>query len=98
MTATYRDLVNAVPFALQSGFLLTPVLYSYAMVPPEWRATYALLNPLSVVSDLWRHALAGSALVSTPRDIGFACLTSLLLLLAGLALFQHGERAAMKDC
>lgn len=94
MTTRYRDLVNALPFALQCGFLLTPIVYPLSKVPEGWRLAYALLNPLGVVSDLWRAALTGTAIVSTGGQIALATGSALALLVVALSLFQASERTA----
>lgn len=94
MTTRYRDLVNALPFALQCGFLLTPIVYPLSKVPEAWRTAYALLNPLGVVSDLWRAALTGTTIVSTPMQIVLAMGSAILLLFVALSLFQTSERTA----
>lgn len=93
-TVRYRDLANAVPFALQSGFLATPILYSFSMIPPQWRMVYAVLNPLSVVSDLWRAALTSTPLTASATEITACIAVTVVLLLAGLFAFQASQRTA----
>lgn len=93
-TAKYRDFVNIIPFALQSGFLITPIVFAFSMVPAPWRPLYAFLNPLAVVTDLWRAGLGGSPLASGPAEIILATLTSCCVLLAGMVTFRYSERTA----
>ncbi|MCW1382706.1 ABC transporter permease [Novosphingobium sp. KCTC 2891] len=94
MTTRYRDLVNALPFALQCGFLLTPIVYPFSRVPEDWRLPFAIVNPLGVISDLWRAALTGTPLVSTPVQIVAAVTSSLAVFLVAVLLFQMSERTA----
>jgi lipopolysaccharide transport system permease protein len=93
-TVRYRDVAAIVPFALQSGFLLTPIAFPFSMVSPQWRLAYAALDPLSVGSDLWRAAVLGLPVVSSPAESAAAAATSLAVLVAGVFLFQAGDHTA----
>jgi lipopolysaccharide transport system permease protein len=60
MTVQYRDVRFALPFLVQIGMFLTPVLYSSALVPEAWLGLY-FANPYAGVVELHRVALLGSA-------------------------------------
>ena len=90
-TAKYRDLANALPYALQLWLFLTPVFYSYDKVPTRFHPYLALLNPLSVISSLWRGSVLGGFDV-TSLDVALAAASTGLVLFLGLVLFQRVER------
>jgi lipopolysaccharide transport system permease protein len=88
LNAIYRDIQYAVPFALQLGLIISPVVYeSEAVVPAEWRALY-FLNPLAIVIQLYRYALLDASL-PTPLQmaISFCCMA----LLGWLGSFYFGR-------
>jgi lipopolysaccharide transport system permease protein len=52
----FRDIGNLVPFLLTVGFFVTPVGYTLAHVPQEWRLVYSL-NPLVGIIEGLRWSL-----------------------------------------
>lgn len=86
----FRDVGYLVPFSLQIVLFMTPVVYPGNLVPPFWRPLYSL-NPMVGVVEAVRWSLLG-----TPADwvmISISTLSSLALLVAGLAIFSKSERA-----
>lgn len=91
LNALYRDIGYIIPFCLQVGFFVSPVVYeSSALVPPRWQAIYAL-NPMAGVLDGFRWSLLGS---NPPAIVPLAISTTALLLLfvGGLFYFRRVER------
>ena len=61
LNALYRDIRYAVPFLVQIGMFISPVVYETAeVIPPAWRAVYSL-NPMVGVVEGFRWALLGHA-------------------------------------
>ncbi len=89
LNVQYRDVRYAVPFLAQFWFYATPIAYSIEIVPPAWRALYAL-NPMTCVVEGFRWALLG-----TDYTVGLMALVSagmaLLLFLSGLFYFKRME-------
>ncbi len=56
----YRDIAQALPFAIQLLFWITPVGYSSAKIPLKWELIY-WLNPMTGVVELFRATLLGHA-------------------------------------
>jgi len=87
----YRDFKYVVPFVVQLGLYVSPVGFSSAVVPEQWRLLYSL-NPMVGVIDGFRWAILGGE--STLYWPGF--LLSLagvcLLLLSGIRYFRKVER------
>ncbi len=58
LTVKYRDFRFVVPFILQFGLYISPVGFSSAIVPEQWRLIYSL-NPMVGVIDGFRWAILG---------------------------------------
>jgi lipopolysaccharide transport system permease protein len=57
LNALYRDIAYVVPFLIQVGFFISPVVYETgAIIPERWRLVYSL-NPMVGVLDGFRWAL-----------------------------------------
>jgi lipopolysaccharide transport system permease protein len=86
----FRDVGYLVPFSLQIVLFMTPVVYPGNLVPHFWRPLYSL-NPMVGIVEAVRWSVLG-----TPADwvmISISTLSSLALLVAGLAIFSKSERA-----
>lgn len=60
LNALYRDVGFAVPFLLQTGFFLSPVVYeTSALIPTQWRWLFHL-NPLTGLLEGLRWSLLGT--------------------------------------
>ena len=87
----YRDFRFVVPFLLQFGLYASPVGFSSAIVPPEWRLLYSL-NPLVGIIDGFRWCIVGG---DTPIYLpGFALSLAVIvfMLWAGITAFRRIER------
>ncbi len=91
LNALYRDFRYVLPFLIQIGFFLSPVVFETAsLIPPEWHPVYSL-NPLVGVIEGFRWALLGhSEPPLVPLMISFAVVCSLLY--GGLLYFRRMER------
>jgi lipopolysaccharide transport system permease protein len=90
MNARWRDVTHAVPFLLQIGLFVTPVIYPASLVPERWRWVTAL-NPLTGWIALFRAATVGSPLPdSSTMTISVAFSVALATL--GLWYFTRAER------
>ncbi|WP_167484232.1 ABC transporter permease [Mesorhizobium tamadayense] len=86
----FRDVGYLVPFSLQIVLFMTPVVYPGSLVPHFWRPLYSM-NPMVGIVEAVRWSVLG-----TPADwvmISISILSSLALLVAGLAIFSKSERA-----
>ena len=87
----YRDFRFVVPFLLQFGLYASPVGFSSAIVPPEWRLLYSL-NPLVGIIDGFRWCIVGG---DSPIYLpGFALSLGVIafMLWAGIFAFRRIER------
>jgi len=58
LNVKYRDFRYVIPFLLQFGLYVSPVGFSSAVVPEEWRLLYSL-NPVVGIIDGFRWCLLG---------------------------------------
>jgi lipopolysaccharide transport system permease protein len=88
IAARFRDVQHVVPFLVQIGLFLSPVLYPLTLVPDRWQTLYAL-NPLVGVLEGFRWAVLGTqspgALLLIPLAV------SVVLLVSGLMVFSREE-------
>ena len=61
INARWRDVQHTIPFIVQIGLFVTPVLYQHTLVPERWRWVVAL-NPLTGFIDVFRASMLGLAL------------------------------------
>lgn len=87
----YRDFRFIVPFVVQLGLYISPVGFSSAIVPEEWRFVYSL-NPMVGVIDGFRWCLLGADVRLDPMGITVSAVLSALLLYCGLRRFRKTER------
>jgi lipopolysaccharide transport system permease protein len=89
VTVTYRDFRYVVPFLVQAGLYLSPVIYPVSLVPEKWRWVLAL-NPMSGIIDGFRSSLLGKAW--DWQALGISTLTAVASLVYGLFYFRKMER------
>lgn len=85
----YRDVKYAVPFFVQLGLFVTPVIYSLAAVPERYHLVLGL-NPMTGVVEGFRHGLLASP--ARWAVIAESAVVSVVLLFAGLYVFRRMER------
>jgi lipopolysaccharide transport system permease protein len=92
LNVKYRDFRYIIPFIIQFGLYVSPVGFSSAVVPAQWRFWYSL-NPVVGVIDGFRWCLLGGE--STLYAPGF--LLSLVVvaffLWLGITYFRRTERS-----
>lgn len=87
----YRDVKHTLTFLLQIWMYASPVVYSFQMIPDEWKWAYAL-NPMVGVIEGFRWAVLGQGnpdIIAMSIGGGFM----LLLLVGGLVFFKRMERS-----
>jgi lipopolysaccharide transport system permease protein len=91
LNVKYRDFRYIIPFIVQIGLYVSPVGFSSAVVPPEWRFWYSL-NPVVGVIDGFRWCLLGGE--SSFYAPGFLLSIGVagLFLWVGIRYFRNAER------
>lgn len=92
LNVKYRDFRYIVPFVVQLGLYVSPVGFSSAIVPEQWRLLYSL-NPMVGVIDGFRWAiLGGNTQIYWPGFLLSLGLVSLLLI-TGIVYFRKTEKS-----
>ena len=90
LNAQYRDLMSLVPFALQFGLLMSPVVWdTHVLLPSRWW-TIAAINPMVTIIGLFRTAWFGQP-APTVAMILVSTISLLVVLWSGLWFFRRNE-------
>jgi lipopolysaccharide transport system permease protein len=91
LTVKYRDFRFLVPFIVQFGMYISPVVYSSSLVPEQYRLIYSI-NPMVGVIDGFRWSIIGGE--SKLYLPGFVLSLGLVfvMLVAGIIYFRKMER------
>lgn len=91
LTAKYRDLSNVVHLGLRLMMFVTPIFYPVSYIPQKIR-WLADLNPLSPLFEWFRYVTLGEG-TFTPQGILYSTVFSVLISIAGLAIFtRQGDK------
>jgi lipopolysaccharide transport system permease protein len=91
LNVKYRDFRYVIPFIVQLGLYVSPVGFSSAVVPAQWRFWYSL-NPVVGVIDGFRWCLlGGESTLYIPAFLGSLVVVAFLLWF-GIAYFRRTER------
>jgi lipopolysaccharide transport system permease protein len=88
LNVSFRDIKYAVPFMVQMGIFVTPVIYPAHYIPQRWQFLLGL-NPMAGVVIGFRHALLGSA--DSWQIMGISLGMSVFLFITGLLIFRRME-------
>ncbi len=91
LNVRYRDIKHVIPFMVQLGLWVTPVLYPVTYLSPRWRPLLAL-NPLSAVMEGFRACLFPNYQLDW-KLMATSLGTSLLFLVIGVLYFRKAERS-----
>lgn len=89
LNVSFRDVKYAVPFLIQMGIFVTPVIYPIRYIPQRWQVLMGL-NPMTGVVLGFRHALLGAS--ASWEVMGVSLGVSVLLFVGGLLVFRRMER------
>ena len=91
LNVKYRDIGNAVPFAILVGLFITPIIYPFSNVPEAYQTLYGL-NPMVGVLELMRWMVLPDA--DFPALLVLITLVeSALLLAAGTLYYGRAQRS-----
>lgn len=86
----YRDLNQIWDVVMQMGFFLSPVVYPLSTVPEKY-LPYYMLNPITVVIQMYRDILLNHT-APAYWDLIFAFLAGVAVIFIGSAIFNRLER------
>ncbi len=89
LNVQFRDIKYVIPFLIQIGLFVTPVIYPLEYIPEKYRLLMGL-NPVAGMVSGFRYALLGTP---APWDlVGLSFAVSIFLFIAGLLIFKRLER------
>lgn len=91
LNVQYRDFRYVVPFLVQFGLYISPVGFSSAIVPDQWRLLYSL-NPMVGVIDGFRWAIIGGDVQLFWPGFWLSLLLVFVILFTGILYFRRMER------
>ncbi len=89
MNVSYRDVAQLLPFLTQVWMFITPIVYSGQIIPERFRPLY-WLNPMALVVDGLRWAIAGTAAPSIEEWFE-GVIVAAIVLATGYVFFRHRE-------
>jgi lipopolysaccharide transport system permease protein len=89
LNVRFRDVKYAVPFFIQMGLFVSPVIYPIRYVPPRYQVLLGV-NPMSGMIDGFRSAVLGG--YPHMDVVALSTGVSLILFIGGLFLFRRMER------
>jgi lipopolysaccharide transport system permease protein len=89
LNVRFRDVKYAVPFFLQMGMFVSPVIYPVRYVAPRFQWILGL-NPMTGMIVGFRHAMLGGS-ADWPL-VGISSAASVFLFVTGLLIFRRMER------
>jgi len=92
LNVKYRDFRYLIPFIVQFGLYVSPVGFSSAIVPEQWRLLYSL-NPMVGVIDGFRWAILGDSVELYAPGFILSLLLVSVLLATGIYFFRRTERS-----
>jgi len=91
LNVKYRDFRYIIPFVVQFGLYVSPVGFSSAIVPEQWRLLYSI-NPMVGVIDGFRWAiLGGNPQLYWPGFL-LSLFLVLVMLVTGIVYFRKTEK------
>jgi homopolymeric O-antigen transport system permease protein len=89
LNVNFRDIKYVVPFCLQLGLFVTPIIFPISYIPVRYRWVVAI-NPMAGMVVGFRHAILGTS--AQWGLIGVSLAISGALFVAGLFVFRRMER------
>lgn len=91
LNVKYRDFHIIIPFVVQLGLYISPVGFSSAIVPEQWRLLYSI-NPMVGVIDGFRWAVLGGDTQLYWPGFSLSLFLVLMILVTGIAYFRKTEK------
>jgi lipopolysaccharide transport system permease protein len=91
LNVKYRDFRYVIPFIIQFGLYVSPVGFSSAVVPEDWRLVYSL-NPMVGVIDGFRWCLLGGQSRLYLPGLAVSVAVAAFFLWFGIRRFRNTEK------
>lgn len=90
LNVRYRDIKHVIPFVVQLGLFVTPVIYPANFLPARLRP-WLVLNPMSGIIEAFRACVFPERVLDVHLLSGSLAIT-ILIFVAGLVYFRKAER------
>jgi lipopolysaccharide transport system permease protein len=90
LNVQYRDFRYVVPFIVQFGLFVSPIAFSTANVPVQWRTLYAV-NPLVGIIDGFRWSLLAGRYPLDVASIWISLAVTVAVIALGIWYFRRTE-------
>ena len=94
LTTKYRDLSILVTFGIQLWMYATPIVYPISQLADGTMKTILMINPVTAPVELFRYAVLGQGSFSW-FSYGMSWVITVLVVLAGIMIFNHVEKTFM---
>lgn len=92
LNVKYRDFRYIIPFIVQLGLYISPVGFSSAVVPDQWRLLYSL-NPMVGIIDGFRWAILGGSPPMYWAGFLFSVTLVVMVFITGIMYFRRTEKS-----
>lgn len=94
----YRDFIQIIPIITQYGFFMTPVVYtSKDLQSYHWYFYYNLINPMCGTIEAFRNGFLENYSIYDSNLFLFSGVSTLLVLLIGILIFNKREKYFVDD-
>jgi ABC-type polysaccharide/polyol phosphate export permease len=97
LNVVFRDAEFIMRFVVRAGFYLSPVMWTFHMVPKSRASVAVLLNPMSVPITMVRNGIDGSSLGISSGWILYSVAVCVSIFLVGVCIFQRYEAGVVKS-
>jgi lipopolysaccharide transport system permease protein len=97
LNVVFRDTEFIMRFLVRAGFYLSPVMWTFHMVPKTRASVAILLNPMAVPITLVRNGIDGSPIGISPGWILYSVAVCTAMFVLGVCLFQRYEAGMVKS-
>lgn len=91
LNVQYRDFRYVVPFLVQMGLFVSPIAFTTADLPAQWRGLYSL-NPMVGIIDGFRWSILGDRVAVDPSAVAVSAVMTGGWLMLGTWYFRRMER------
>lgn len=90
LNVKYRDVKQGLPFIIQTGLFLTPVIYPVAAIPERFQ-WLLYLNPMTGIINAVRSSFLGDGVIDWSLT-GLSVVMAILMFIGGLYYFKGREK------
>lgn len=90
LNVKYRDIRHALPFLIQIGMFISPIIYPPTILPEKWRWLFAF-NPMTGIIEGYRSAIFGKSF--DWFSLGLAAIITFVILFYSAYMFKRMEKS-----